>query len=126
MEMTPDDRRRFADCLLREQNSRRFDGKKKAAYTAANVSQATWENAINQRPMTDQKIRQIVIHLWPDAEGDWRKIPGIEPPVEDSYDALLEELERAPLSPENKATIRAAIEADRDSGPPPASRKRSS
>jgi len=78
MKMTPDDRRRFADCVLREQNSRRFDGNKKAAYTAVGVTQATWENAINARPMTDQKIRQIVIHLWPEAHGDWRRIPGIE------------------------------------------------
>src|SRR5690242_11649871 len=93
MEMTEGDRRRFADCVLREQNSQRFNGNKKAAYTAVGVTQATWENAINARPMTDQKIRQIVIHLWPEAHGDWRRIPGLY--ADDTREALLAEIDQA-------------------------------
>jgi len=109
-EMTADDRRRLGDRLIEEQE-RRFNGLKNRAYNAAGVNSATWENAINRRPMRDFKVRQIVRNLWPETEGDWRKIPGIEG-ADAEYLRLLVEVERAGFRPENRAAIEAAIEAD--------------
>lgn len=110
--MAADDRHRLGARLLREQNSPRFGGMKKAAYSAAKVTQATWENAINGRSMKDQKIRQIVVHLWPETEGDWRRIPGLKD-AGDTYDVLLSEIAEAVSTPENYEVIRATIEAER-------------
>lgn len=122
--MTADDRSLLAALLLDEQR-RRFGGMKKSAYTAAQVSQATWDRAIAGESIKDHKVHQIVVNLWPVTEGDWQKIPGLVP-VEDSYDALLEEIEHADFSPANRAVMRAAIEAQRRGQTVRLARKRTS
>lgn len=120
--MTADDRRRLGRRLLKEQNSR-FKGNAKAAYTAADVTQATWKNATQMRPMTEGKLRQIVANLWPAVEGDIDRIPGIEPPT-DPYEALLDEVDRSELSKPSKDTMRKIIESERQGNPPPDNRRR--
>lgn len=122
--MTDNDRRLLAARLLDEQR-RRFGNRKNAAYTAAGVNSATWESAINARPMRDWKLHELVVNLWPETEGDWQQIPGLVR-VEDSYDALLEEIERADFSPANKAVMRATIEAQRRGTTVRLARKRTS
>ena len=90
MEMTADDRRRLGRRLLDEQNSERFGGVAQNAYLAAGVSQMTWANVVSGKSTKDHTIRRIVVKLWPEAKGDWRRIPGLDAPTDD-LEALLAE-----------------------------------
>lgn len=109
--MTADDRRRLGRRLLREQNGPLFKGEAKAAYTAADVSQLTWKNATEGLSVKDHTIRRIVVNLWPEANGDWRRIPDLDPPA-NRFDAVLEAVDRAGFSPETRAKVLDAIAAE--------------
>lgn len=111
VELSDKERRHLAARLLEEQR-RRFGGRANAAYAAAKVNSATWKRATTHESIKPHSLHDIALNLWPETEGDWRKIPDLGLP-EDTYDALLEELERAGFASENREQIRAAIEAAR-------------
>lgn len=101
MDMTPQDRKRLAKRLIREQNTR-FSGVAKDAYIAAGVNSGTWKRAVEAETLKPHKLIQIVVRLWPETLGDWRKIPNLGP-VEEGH--LLQEAEQF------REAVRAAREA---------------
>lgn len=73
-ELTPEERQAVKERLLAEQRSR-FGGQKKAAYTAAGVNAATWNNAIAGTRVRPDRLVRIVAALWPETGGDWTLVP---------------------------------------------------
>lgn len=74
MDMSEEERARFAGRLLLEQQVR-FDGVAQRAYQAAGVNSATWTRAITGATMKPHKRLQIIKNLFPDSLGEWTRIP---------------------------------------------------
>lgn len=52
----------------------RFDGSKRAAYTAAGVNSATWARIEAAETVKPHTLAKVVGALFPRTEGDWRKL----------------------------------------------------
>ena len=59
---------------IQDRRESRF-GTRRAAYRAAHLNQATWNRAEVGLPVRTDILRVIVRTLWPDTDGDWRRIP---------------------------------------------------
>lgn len=101
MDMTQADRERLAARLAREQRVR-FSGVAKDAYIAAGVNSATWKRAVEAQSIKPHILVKIVMRLWPETEGDWSRIPGLESPDDAKLGREIDELREA---------VRAAREA---------------
>jgi hypothetical protein len=75
---TTDAERTAFAAVLKRVVATRFGGKAKAAYTAADVNSGTWTNLVNGRPTKPYTVITVVNAFWPEADGDWRRIPEIE------------------------------------------------
>lgn len=64
----------MAHRLLEEQRER-FDGVRKAAYTAAGVNPATWTRVVGGQRVRPDRLVKIVKSLWPESSGRWEAIP---------------------------------------------------
>lgn len=71
-----DERERFAGRLIRELEVR-FRGVSKRAYTEAQVNSATWKRAVEAETLKPHTVRAITANLWPETQGDWQRIPGL-------------------------------------------------
>lgn len=71
--MTPEQRDHFAAAMQSIVRSR-FDGSKRAAYTAAGVNSATWARVEAGESVKPHTLVKIVGALFPRTEGDWRKL----------------------------------------------------
>lgn len=76
-ELTDEEREIVAERLLAEQRER-FDGVRKAAYTAAGVNPATWARVTSGQRVRPDRLVVIVKSLWPESRGDWGRIPATE------------------------------------------------
>lgn len=101
MDMTQADRERLAARLTREERIR-FSGVAKDAYIAAGVNSATWKRAVEAQTIKPHILVKIVLRLWPEAEGDWTRIPGLDPLDNEKLGREIDELREA---------VRAAREA---------------
>jgi hypothetical protein len=50
-------------------------GTKRAAYSDAAVNPTTWDRIEQGLPVREDRLRAAVKLLWPETEGDWRRIP---------------------------------------------------
>lgn len=75
MDPSSEERRRLARLL--ELEVIRAGSNKKAVYTKAEVNSATFENALAGQNIKARSLNAIARNLWPETEGDWRKIPGL-------------------------------------------------
>ena len=68
-----------------EGERRRQYGTKKAAYTAADVNPATWDKAEagEAHTLRDDRLARIVRTLWPESDGDWRRVMSVGGGVDD-------------------------------------------
>lgn len=73
-ELSDQERALIAARLLVEQRER-FDGVRKAAYTAAGVNPATWTRATTGERVRPDRMVMIVKSLWPASRGDWSQVP---------------------------------------------------
>lgn len=73
-ELTDEEREVVAERLLAEQRER-FDGVRKAAYTAAGVNPATWARATSGARVRPDRLVLIVKSLWPESHGNWSQVP---------------------------------------------------
>lgn len=73
-ELDEAERAEVADRLLAEQRER-FDGVRKAAYTAAGVNPATWARATAGLRVRPDRLVQIVKAFWPESRGQWELVP---------------------------------------------------
>lgn len=48
----------------------KFEGNKKAAYTAIGINPATFDRALNALPIRDDRATRIMNSLWPEAQGN--------------------------------------------------------
>lgn len=65
--------------LLAEQRMR-FDGAKKAAYTAAGINAATWTRVTSGQRVRPNTLVQMVKRLWPESQGRWERVPDEDAP----------------------------------------------
>lgn len=71
--MTDRERQLFAMALENVRTSR-FEGSRKAAYTAAGVNAATWARAEGGQSIKDHTLAKITAKLFPRTGGDWRQL----------------------------------------------------
>lgn len=87
-------------------------GTKRAAYQDAHINPSTWDRVEAGEPVRDDILRRVVRTLWPDTDGDWRRIPSLG--VVDNPTEVDHRIEGAEpdddVSPELRALIRATIE----------------
>lgn len=81
--------------VLRRIVNKEFNGKAKAAYTHAKLNSGTWANLVKAEPAKDYSVVAAVNAFWPEAEGDWRRIPGLV--IEDDPDIDLSTASEAEL-----------------------------
>jgi hypothetical protein len=107
MEMTEMQRRDFAERVERERIYK-FGDNKKAAYTKAGVNSGTWDRLEAGLPVAPRTLSTVCRNLWPDSEGDWRRLVGVDPLrqhileadiAESTRQAILDILDRAPPDP---------------------------
>lgn len=72
--MNESDRKAFA-ARLAEELLGEYGNNKKAAYTKAQVNAATFQRALDGLPLRSDRLAGVVRNLWPESDGDWRKIP---------------------------------------------------
>jgi hypothetical protein len=60
-------------------------GTKRAAYSDAGVNPTTWDRIEQGLPVREDRLRAAVKLLWPETEGDWRRIPA--PSTQTEHDA---------------------------------------
>lgn len=105
MDLTEEQRDDLARRMERVRISR-YGGSRKAAYSEANVNANTWSSAEAGRPIAERSLIAIVSTLWPDTEGDWRKLV---PPLGGERD-LVAEVKSWRLPAETEARIIALLE----------------
>lgn len=116
-EMTDLQRARFAE-LARDQE--RVLGTKRAAYVRAEVSPTTWARVVDESlSIKAHVVGKVVRGLWPEAQGDWRKIPGMGmsavPDAPSDFQAQLDDLRERVELLEGAATRLAALDREWDS-----------
>jgi hypothetical protein len=96
-ELTDAEREQVAMRLLAEQRER-FDGVRKAAYTAAKVNPATWARATAAMRVRPDRLVQIVKALWPESGGRWEMVPKVADAT--SWSAVPSYVQRGPWTGE--------------------------
>lgn len=72
--MTDDERQVLAGLLTTAVRTR-FDGNKKAAYTAIGINPATLDRALDALPIRSDRATAILNALWPEARGELARVP---------------------------------------------------
>lgn len=70
-----DEERSIVAARLLDEQRERFDGVRKAAYTAAGVNPATWTRAVDGVRVRPDRMVAIVKSLWPQSRGEWSRVP---------------------------------------------------
>lgn len=92
MDITGPERARLA-ARIAERADALFDYKSDA-YRAAGVNPATWDKVIAGDEVRASTLRKVVRTLWPESNGDWRKIPARDPGPASDDEGRLDALER--------------------------------
>lgn len=108
MDLTQEQRDDLAERLERIRISR-YGGNRQAAYTDARVNANTWKSAELGRRIAERSLIAIVRKMWPETDGDWRKL---DPPLGGEPDREAE-VKSWGLHPEAEAKILAVLKADR-------------
>lgn len=108
MDMNDEQRK---DLAVRIESKRLSDygGNRRRAYNAAGVNSATWSKAEEGQPIAERSYVAIVRTLWPETQGDWRRM---DPPLGEGADGWRAYVDSLNLSPETHAHVVATIEAD--------------
>ncbi len=113
VEMTDTDRAQVAK-QMQATLAREFGGNKKAAYTHAGVNPATFDRMLAGEVVKTHSLTAAVGRLWPETEGDWRRLltgPVSAPGLDELSDA---DLMRVLL---RRAELREAGGSDGDTTP---------
>lgn len=86
------------------------------AYVAAGINSSTWTKVEKGEPVSERSLIAVVSHLWPETDGDWRKLV---PPLGQGggfRDAVLS----ANISDEARAAILQILDSEQERSEPPA------
>lgn len=90
---TPRERRALS-IVLKRFVATEFDGNNKSAYTQAKVNAGTWSRLLAGESVKPYIVVRVVNTFWPEAEGDWRRVPTVDIEETSTVEELMLEIDR--------------------------------